>query len=264
VIFGLLFFISSAVSFIGSAISAESVGDPVDLEESYVCENDGHEGKESENNGNWRNGEEVRNNCGTIMEYQLGNPRAEREICVYIAPSCVHCGGFINKELSEFLKKNGDTYSVKLRFLLTSKQDLFILKLIQNRTNNIDEHRKMYFSYIKYLSEHFDEIKISKKDEETFAECTDDGEHLDNGLAKYQKAARDGFESVYDKSRTTFRLEEIKAAFPDPDGNFEQESIAIYSRWSEEIKNFVKTKNNEIILPLMILNGSLIGKLPRR
>jgi hypothetical protein len=221
-----------------------------------------------------------------FMEFQLGAASEDpaTTIIIYISPSCLHCGKFITEDLSRFLEKFGQEYTIFIRFLLTDKQDVFILNLLHSRARDAAEFYLLYCLFIGNMIKFFDGTSITDEDRAVFAKCTDDGAHVDEALIKYQKQARDkGFEQPDDKEKLMsdgplqprlfrigdgpsqpmhFSIEEIHNSYPDPDRPREQAYMMTYVEYSEEVTKISRTK--ELSIPFMVQNGTQIKMLPAK
>lgn len=185
------------------------------------------------------------NNMNFITAIQLGDKNAKKQIDVYISPSCLHCGKFIATDVADFLEKHNNACGITIKFLVTSTKDIFIMKIIQNLTNNAeDEYFKVYKDYIKRVIATINHVNPTQKQKSLYK-----GLKKDPDMIKFQVIA----------SEFGFSDTQIQQAFPNMDEPYEQELIKVYKERASNVSKIIKTK--ELDLPLMIMNGKILKKL---
>ncbi|MDR1488132.1 MAG: DsbA family protein [Holosporales bacterium] len=169
-----------------------------------------------------------------IMSFKLGCPTDKDPITIYMLPSCMHCTEFIAVELHKFLEKYGQMYGVKIRFIIFSPKDLFIIKLFAKKfpKNNIEMFWKI-IDYMKRLT-----ATINQFDK------------IENEMEKYKLIAE----------QFGFTKKEIEEAIPDPDGEIEQGMMEVYRQHAKQIREV--NGGNEVDLPFMTKSSKKIEKLP--
>ncbi len=179
------------------------------------------------------------------MEFSFGCSLDTNPITIYVVPSCLHCGTFLAETLDSFLKQHGQLYGVKVKFIIASAKDLFILKLFYNKFKN--DKYKMYWKYIDYIKRAIATIKSTKATEEQLAVYK--GSKKDSEFIKFEVIA----------NNFGFSDEEIVAAYPKSKEFFESRIMAISGNHSNEINEI--EHSTEIETPYITRNNQKITNL---
>ena len=179
-----------------------------------------------------------------VTEIQFGKKKSNSKIEIYISPSCLHCGKFVAEDLENFIQTHDD--EVVLKFLPTSAKDIFIMKIIQNETNDKKSYFEIYKKYIKRAIATINFVNPTKEQIDKFK-----GSKKDPEMIKFQVVA----------SEFGFSDKKIIAAFPDPNmtAPFERSIMLAYSKDLKVIYKIVDTK--ELDLPLIAKAGKRFKNL---
>lgn len=190
---------------------------------------------ESINDTNTSDTSVLKVNAITEISFGNTNKQGQEDIVIYISPSCLHCGKFLDEEFTPFLKKNKNDFFIQIKFLPSSAKDLFIMKLIQAEARDQNGYYIIFTNFIKRVIATIDNTVPTKEQQEMYL-----GSETDQQMLKYQVIASEfGFED-----------RKIQNAYPNMESIFEQAIINWYKSELQKIKSSVKTK--AIDLPLII------------
>jgi hypothetical protein len=193
--------------------------------------------------GNVVNGADHEHEDGDVtdcMEFSLGQP-SENPIIVYVVPSCFHCGLFLAEKLSPFLIEHGQRHNAKVRFIVTTPKDIFIMKLFFNMFEN--DKCTMFWKVIDLLKRAVATIKAVKPTRKQWKLCKD------SELVKLCAVAQE----------FGFSFDEVKAALPVEGGATELALLTRGAKYAAEI--FEVSGKAEIETPCILQNGRLIQSL---
>ena len=176
-----------------------------------------------------------------ILDLPLGNTQYDNDIeriDIYVAPSCLHCGKFLVKDLQDFLDKNSQNCFIRIRLLPVSAKDLFVMKIIQSEARDINGYYMIYLNYIRRTIATIKDIKPTEQQQKSYK-----GSDTDPEMIKYQTVA----------SAFGFSDEKIAAAYPNMDGYYEKAVMDWYRNIVKILEPFCPNKNLD--LPLIIQNG---------
>lgn len=178
-----------------------------------------------------------------ITEITLGDNDSQDITEIYISPSCLHCGKFLNDDLEEFLKTN-EKARITIKLLPISAKDIFIMKIIQNKSKNKDQYLAIFKNYMLRISATINYITPTKFQINKFR-----GSKTNFEMIKFQVIA----------SEFGFSDEKIIKAFPEMNQNFEKTLMKRYVKYAKDISKLLKSK--ELSLPLIVKNGEIFKNL---
>lgn len=180
------------------------------------------------------------------MEFEFGCATDKDPIIIYVLPSCVHCGVFLVENLQKFLEEYGQIYGVRVRFMVDSIKDLFILKLFNMRfkENKHDLYWK-YTDYMKRVIATINNVEITDEQKENYNVSKKDPDFI-----KFQVIAHD----------FGFTDKEILDACPDSNEKFEKTARIISSDYSDHILEI--TDLPKVEMPFIERGSVRIENLP--
>lgn len=189
----------------------------------------------------YKNSDKSQINVHAILDLTLGNEiynNDAQRIDIYVAPSCLHCGSFLVKDLQDFLDKNSRNCFIRIRLLPVSAKDLFVMKIIQSEAKDANGYYMIYLNYVRRAIATVKNIKPTEEQQKLYK-----GSATDPEMIKYQAVA----------SAFGFSDEKIVSAYPDMDAYYEKAVMDWYKNIVETLKPFCPNKNLD--LPLIIQNG---------
>lgn len=183
------------------------------------------------------------NNKEGIITYFTFGTKGKPVINVYISPSCLHCAQFLAEDLQKFVDKHGSECFIKVILTPVSAKDFFVMKIIQAKTKNLDDYRRIFSDYMKRAIATIDRIRPTDEQKALYI-----GSNTDPDMIKYQVIAKE----------FGFTDEEIVNAIPNMDGTYESKVLEEYGNTMQEISNTLqldRSKQQEIDVPLIICNG---------
>lgn len=179
-----------------------------------------------------------------ITEIHLGNKDLKNPTYIYISPSCLHCAKFIVEDLEKFLAKNQDNNHIVIKFLPVSAKDIFIIKLINNETQNENLFYRIFKDYIKRILAKINQITPTDEQLELFK-----GSKQDPEMIKFQIGASD----------FGFSQDKILNAYPKMKNSFEKVLMNEYSKIAKQLSQILDSK--EINLPLIVKEDKVYKNL---
>ncbi len=170
-----------------------------------------------------------------ITDIHLGNKTNKNVIYIYIAPSCLHCARFIIEDLEKFLDKNENNRHIIIKLLPASAKDIFIIKLLNNETQDENLFFLIFKNYIKRILTTINQISPTDEEQLLFK-----GSKKDPEMIKFQVGAHE----------FGFSEDKIQKAYPIMKGKFELSLLNDYLKTIKYLSSISDSK--EINLPLII------------
>ncbi|MDR2666665.1 MAG: hypothetical protein LBB34_00910 [Holosporales bacterium] len=174
-------------------------------------------------------------NFDPITEISLGCKTSLNPVYVYVSPTCLHCGRFLIEDVEKFLEKYGETACVVVGILPTSAKDIFIMKLIQNETNDANKYFAIFTNLIKRAIATINYVKPTDHQLNLYK-----GSNTDEEMIKFQVIA----------SEFGFTDAQIISAIPNMGGLFEISVIGKYKTGVRVLADILETK--ELNLPIIV------------
>lgn len=162
-----------------------------------------------------------------VMTSKMGNQETVNgPITVYVVPSCHHCVDFLSKDVLSFLDKYGSNICLIVKFIISTPEDVFALKLVANRA-------------AKQLSSESAEFVFRNLLLPTLRQFANDKD--------LKKAAID----------PPYTEEEIQASEFNEKGVFENRTIQVNAANEAEIAKITNKPGKPIEVPLILYDGQI-------
>jgi hypothetical protein len=177
-----------------------------------------------------------------VTDLHFGNKsKTKNVIRIYISLSCLHCIKLLVDDIDEFTHKKGSKkYHIVVKIIITSAKDLFVMKLIQNKTKDEEKFKKILISYLKRVYATLNKTIPTEEQKELFK-----GSKTDEDMIKYQITAKD----------FGFTDKEVINAIPDMTQKYEMFMSDKNNKNVQSLKELCKDK--EVALPAIEKDGKL-------